>query len=67
MNNNFYPDNGTNNFSFSTTGNDTLTFTNSGTTDIWLPDPLLSWLPEASQRKKYFPSWHLVRSYGQMG
>lgn len=48
------------------TDNNTITFT-TGTNDTadftWLPDPMLEWLPEASERKKYFPSWHLVRSY----
>ena len=31
------------------------------TTLVW--EPLVDWLPKASQHKKYIPTWHLVRSY----
>jgi len=34
--------------------------TSSGT---WNPDPLVEWLPPASNRDKYLPAWHIVRSY----
>ena len=26
-------------------------------------EPLREWLPNSCKHKKYFPSWHLVRSY----
>jgi len=51
------------------TSNNNLVFTDTGTTidagsSITLTyNGLLDWFPPASQRKKYFPAWHLVRSY----
>jgi len=48
------------------TDNSTITFTtdtNDTNSFLWFPDPMLEWLPEASKWKKYFPAWHLVRSY----
>ena len=27
-------------------------------------DPLTEWLPDASEHKKYWPIWHLMKSYG---
>ena len=38
-------------------------FADTATTTWTLPDPLIDWLPPASERKKYIPTWHLVRSY----
>ena len=29
----------------------------------WIPDAWLDWLPPASLRDRYLPSWHIVRSY----
>jgi len=53
-------------FTNSASGNTTTDFID--TTDIGittvtldLPDPLIDWLPY--KWEKYFPSWHLVRSY----
>ena len=40
-----------------------LDLSNIGVNIITFPDPLIDWLPKASQRKKYLPTWHLVRSY----
>ena len=53
---------------FDSTTNSTLGFdipsTDTQTWNLTLTlDPLIDWLPKASQHKKYIPTWHLVRSY----
>jgi len=49
------------NFVYNTAGPQTITF-DTNTNSTWdLPDPLIDWIPY--KWKKYFPTWHLVRSY----
>ena len=51
------------------TDGDTANLVFTGTTDAtndtftFNLDYMLDWLPEACKWKKYFPAWHLVRSY----
>ena len=60
-----------NNFIGGTASGSSLTFrtqdidTGILSTESYLPDPLIDWLPEACQRGKYLPTWHLVKSYGR--
>jgi hypothetical protein len=39
----------------------TYDFDGTNSTEIYLPDPLIDWLPYKVE--KYIPTWHLVRSY----
>ena len=37
----------------------------SATTEFYLPDPLIDWLPNSCLYTKYLPTWHLVKSYSK--
>ena len=39
-------------------------FDSTNSNNIYLSiDEFISWMPEASQRQRYYPAWHLLQSY----
>jgi len=44
-------------------GTYTTSFNKNASTTTMVFNEYLDWLPKSCTHKKYFPSWHLVRSY----